>query len=241
MWGWPSRSCTRSTSDARGAAARAAARATCEKLLDLVAIGTIADLAALRGENRYYVQGRAQARRHRAAGRACGRWPRCRAAPGSVDSGTVAYRLAPRLNAAGRLADPSPPLRLLLTEDEEEAAALAQQLHELNGARQDVERQILEEAVAACRELAARCRRSSCWPGRSGTRGWSASWPSRLVERYHRPTILLGVRDGVAKGSGRSIAGYDSWQGSTPAPSHLTVYGGHPQAVGSHPGGRPGR
>ena len=78
---------------------------------------------------------------------------------GSTDSSTVAYRLAPRLNAAGRLADPSPPLRLLLTDDEDEAAALAQKLHELNSARQDVERQILEQAVERV-ESCGRRRRS---------------------------------------------------------------------------------
>jgi len=103
----------------------------------------------------------------------------------------VAYRLAPRLNAAGRLADPSPPLRLLLTEDEVEAAALAAKLHELNGARQDVERQILDEAVAQVEALpelpAALVLAAPLW--HEGVVGIVAS---RLVERYHRPTILLG-------------------------------------------------
>jgi single-stranded-DNA-specific exonuclease len=131
-------------------------------LLDLVAIGTIADLAPLQGENRYYVReglklvaiGQRVGLRELSAVASC---------TGTVDSGTVAYRLAPRLNAAGRLADPSPPLRLLLTEDEQEARSLAAKLHELNGARQDVERQILEEAVRRVNE-------PWCWRGLIGTR-----------------------------------------------------------------------
>ena len=201
-----------------------------DRLLDLVAVGTIADLAPLRGENRYYVReglkligiGRRVGLRALAAVSGC---------TGGVDSGTVAFRLAPRLNAAGRLADPSPPLRLLLTEDEKEADTLAGRLHELNGARQDVERQILEEAVArleALRELPpVLVLAGSGW--HEGVVGIVAA---RLVERYHRPTILLGVREGVAKGSGRSISAYDLMGGLNACADHLTIYGGHTQAVG---------
>jgi single-stranded-DNA-specific exonuclease len=199
-------------------------------LLDLVAIGTIADLAPLTGENRYYVHeglkliaiGRRVGLRALAAVSGC---------TGVADSGTVAFRLAPRLNAPGRLADPSPPLRLLLTEDEREAQRLAQTLHELNGARQDVERQIVEEAVRRVDECEALppivVLAGSGW--HEGVVGIVAS---RLVERYNRPAILLGVRDGVAKGSGRSIAAYDLMEGLDACAGHLTVYGGHPQAAG---------
>jgi single-stranded-DNA-specific exonuclease len=200
------------------------------KFLDLVAVGTIADLAPLRGENRFYVKqglkllgiGQRLGLRALSAVSGCG---------GRVDSGVVAYRLAPRLNAAGRLADPTPPLRLLLTEDEEEARVLAAQLHELNGARQDVERQILEGAVAKVQsldELPPVLVLAECgW--HEGVVGIVAS---RLVERYCRPAILLGVRDGVAKGSGRSIAAYDLMAGLNACAQHLTIFGGHKQAAG---------
>jgi single-stranded-DNA-specific exonuclease len=214
----------------RGAADRATLPAELDRLLDLVAIGTIADLAPLRGENRYYVKEglKLLGIGHRAGLRALASVAAC---TGSIDSGTVAYRLAPRLNAAGRLADPSPPLRLLLTEDEDEARALAVQLHELNGARQDVERQILDQAVAQVEALSelppVLVLAEPLW--HEGVVGIVAS---RLVERYHRPTILLGVRDGVAKGSGRSIPAYDLMDGLNACASHLTVYGGHKQAAG---------
>lgn len=200
------------------------------KLLDLVAIGTIADLAPLRGENRYYVK---EGLKLISIGQRVGLRELCSVASctGAVDSGTVAYRLAPRLNAAGRLADPSPPLRLLLTEDPLEAQAIAGELHELNGERQDVERQILDSAVGQVEALSelppALVLAGSDW--HEGVVGIVAS---RLVERYHRPTILLGMREGVAKGSGRSIPAYDLMGALDACASFLTIYGGHKQAVG---------
>jgi single-stranded-DNA-specific exonuclease len=201
-----------------------------ESLLDLVAVGTIADLASLTGENRYYVREGLKliAIGQRVGLRALATVSGC---TGSTDSATVAYRLAPRLNAAGRLADPSPPLRLLLAEDEKEAASLAQQLHELNGARQDVERHILDQAVE-CVESAGPPAPVIVLAGTDWHEGVVGIVAARLVERYHRPAILLGLRDGVAKGSGRSIARYDIMQGLNACAEHLTIYGGHPQAVG---------
>ena len=201
-----------------------------ENLLDLVAVGTIADLASLTGENRYYVREGLKliAIGQRVGLRALAGVSGC---TGSTDSATVAYRLAPRLNAAGRLADASPPLRLLLTDDETEAATLAQQLHELNGARQDVERHILEEAVERV-EGAGPLPPVIVLAGNDWHEGVVGIVAARLVERYHRPAILLGMREGVAKGSGRSIARYDIMGGLNACADHLTVYGGHPQAVG---------
>jgi single-stranded-DNA-specific exonuclease len=201
-----------------------------ERLLDLVAVGTIADLAALQGENRYYVReglkligiGQRTGLRALAAVSGC---------TGAADSASVAYRLAPRLNAAGRLADPSPPLRLLLSDDEQEAAALAQILHELNGARQDLERRILDEAIR-CVETGGPVPAIIVLAGEDWHEGVVGIVAARLVERYHRPAILLGVRDGMAKGSGRSIARYDIMTGLNACAEHLTVYGGHPQAAG---------
>ncbi len=199
-------------------------------LLDLVALGTVADLATLQGENRYYVREGLKliAIGQRVGIRALASVSGC---TGVADSGTVAYRLAPRLNAAGRLADPSPPLRLMLTEDEREAARLAAELHEMNGARQEVERQILEEAVEQVEGLGA-LPPAIVLAGQEWHEGVVGIVASRLVERYHRPSVLLGIREGVAKGSGRSVPGYDLMEGLNAAAGLLTVYGGHTQAVG---------
>lgn len=199
-------------------------------LLDLVALGTVADLAPLQGENRYYVREGLKliAIGQRVGLRALATVSGC---AGVADSGTIAYRLAPRLNAAGRLADASPPLRLLLTEDEREAAELAGRLHELNGARQEVERRILEQALQQVEGL-GELPPAIVLAGQEWHEGVVGIVASRLVERYHRPTILLGVREEVAKGSGRSISAYDLMAGLNASADLLTVYGGHRQAVG---------
>jgi single-stranded-DNA-specific exonuclease len=199
-------------------------------LLDLVAVGTIADLAPLRGENRYYAKeglklltiGTRPGLRALSVAAGC---------VGAVDSGAVAFRLAPRLNAAGRMADAKPPLRLLLTDDESQARAIAEELHELNGARQDVERRILEEASAQAEALDT-IPPVLVLSGEGWHEGVVGIVASRLVERYHRPVLLLGERDGVAKGSGRSIPPYDLMSGLNACSQWLTMYGGHTQAVG---------
>ncbi len=199
-------------------------------LLDLVAVGTIADLVPLKGENRFYVREglRLLTIGTRVGLRALSKVAGC---AGAVDSGAVSFRLAPRLNAAGRLADASQPLCLLLTDDEKEAMGIAARLHELNGERQDVERQILQEAIVQVEGL------ESLPPllvlsGEGWHEGVVGIVASRMVERYHRPALLLGERDGVAKGSGRSISRYDLMAGLNACAQWLTIYGGHPQAVG---------
>jgi single-stranded-DNA-specific exonuclease len=200
------------------------------QFLDLVAVGTIADLAPVLGENRYYVKEglKLVAIGGRTGFRALAAVANC---TGGIDSGAVAFRIAPRLNAAGRLADASPPLELLLTDDERRAAEISQKLHELNGERQDVERRILEDAVAQADSL-AQLPPILVLSGKEWHEGVVGIVASRLVEKYHRPTILLSIRDGVAKGSGRSISAYDLVAGLTHCGEWLTVYGGHTMAVG---------
>ena len=198
--------------------------------LDLVAIGTVADLAALRGENRYYVReglkllnlGQRVGLRELAQVSSCA---------GAIDSGSVAFRLAPRLNAAGRLSDPSPPLRLLLAEDQGEASKLAATLHELNGERQELERAMFE-AVRQQVESLTTLPTVLVMAGSEWHEGVVGIVASRLVEQYHRPTVLLSLREGVAKGSGRSIPGYDLLSGLTDCGHMLSVFGGHAQAAG---------
>lgn len=198
--------------------------------LDLVALGTIADLVPLRGENRYYVsQGVVRIATSGKAG--------LRAlvsvvnGEGRVDAQTVGFRLAPRLNAAGRLTDPEIPLRLLLTDDVIEGETLAQELDALNRERQAVEAVVLSEALAMVEAL-EQLPHILVVAGSGWHEGVLGIVASRLVERYHRPAVLLSIADGRARGSARSIPAYDIMAGLTACAAHLTVFGGHHQAAG---------
>ena len=198
--------------------------------LDLVALGTIADLVPLRGENRVYVrEGLVRLNATTKVGlQALIRVAGCE---GGVDAGAVGFRLAPRLNAAGRLEDPEAPLRLLLTDDPREAETLAAGLDEVNHRRQEIEAGILREVLEQVEALddlpTALVLAAEGW--HEGVVGIVAS---RLVERYHRPSVLLVVKNGTAKGSARSIPAYDLMAGLRRCDHLLSVYGGHRQAAG---------
>ena len=205
-----------------------------ERHLDLVALATVADVVPLVDENRSLVMAgmRALARTAKPGLRALMR--SARVDPATVDSGAVSFRLAPRINAAGRLCHPDAALRLLLTEDEAEAAQLAGELEELNRERQAVEDRIVREAVAVVEEWPESRRR------RRGYVVWSDQWhegvigivASRLVERFHRPVVLVAGASGEWKGSGRSIAAFDLHAALAACGEHLERYGGHRAAAG---------
>jgi single-stranded-DNA-specific exonuclease len=154
--------------------------------------------------------------------------------PAVVDEGAVAFRLAPRINAAGRLGRPTAALELLLTDDDETARRIAGELEELNRERQAVEDRILREASAAI----------DAWPeARRNRHGYvlaDAGWhegvigivASRLVERYNRPVVLIAGTDGDWKGSGRSIPAFDLHAGLAACAGHLERFGGHRAAAG---------
>jgi single-stranded-DNA-specific exonuclease len=202
--------------------------------LDLVAIATISDVVPLVDENRYLAReglkslARTQKPGLRALMRSAG------VDPAAVDAGAVGFRLAPRINAAGRLQHPETALRLLLTEDDAEAAELAGRLEELNRERQAVEDRIVREAIAQV----------EAWPeSRQRRRGYVVAhedWhegvigivASRLVERFHRPVVLIAGTDGDWKGSGRSIPSFDLHAALGACVEHLTRFGGHRAAAG---------
>jgi single-stranded-DNA-specific exonuclease len=202
--------------------------------LDLVALATIADVVPLVDENRALA---IAGLRKLAASTRPGLQALMRAArvdPAVVDEGAVAFRLAPRINAAGRLGRPTAALELLLTDDEETARRIAGELEELNRERQAVEDRILREASAAI----------DAWPeARRNRRGYvlaDAGWhegvigivASRLVERYRRPVVLIAGTDGDWKGSGRSIPSFDLHAGLAACADHLERFGGHRAAAG---------
>ncbi len=202
--------------------------------LDLVALATIADVVPLVDENRGLA---AAGLRRLARTTKPGLAALMRAAgvdPATADAGAVGFRLAPRINAAGRLGHPGAALRLLLTEDPGEAAGLAGELEGLNRDRQAVEDRILREAVRQVAEWPEPRRR------RHGYVLWGESWhqgvigivASRLVERFHRPVVLIAGGDEAWRGSGRSVAAFDLHAALAACAGELERFGGHRAAAG---------
>jgi single-stranded-DNA-specific exonuclease len=155
--------------------------------------------------------------------------------PAAVDAGKVGFRLAPRINAAGRLGHPRAALGLLLTDDAEEARRLADRLEDLNRDRQAVEDKILRAAIAQVEEWpeAKRRRRAYVVWGEDWHEGVIGIVASRLVERYHRPVVLIAGGGGeLWKGSGRSIPSFDLHGGLGACAAHLERFGGHRAAAG---------
>jgi single-stranded-DNA-specific exonuclease len=202
--------------------------------LDLVALATVADVMPLRGENRVMTRFGL-----RVLGE--GRSPGLRALLGAaglngkpLTAGHLSHVLAPRLNAVGRLDDAATGLRLLLA-DAAESEGLAARLEAANTRRQAVDARILEEAVELLDgAFDPRADRGIVLAREAWHPGVIGIVASRLVERYHRPTILIAVQgDGaVARGSGRSIPGFDLLEAVRACADHLERFGGHAAAAG---------
>jgi single-stranded-DNA-specific exonuclease len=202
--------------------------------LDLVALATVADVVPLLDENRGLVAAgmKRLARTTNLGLRAL--MATARVDPAIVDAGAIGFRLAPRINAAGRLGHPGTALDLLLTEDPKEAERLAAELETLNRDRQGVEDRILREALAQVAEWpeAKQRRRAYVLAGEDWHRGVIGIVASRLVERFHRPVVLIAGGEGEWTGSGRSIPSFDL-HGALGASSHLLGrWGGHRAAAG---------
>ena len=204
------------------------------RALDLVALATIADVVPLVDENRALAAAglRALARTSRPGLQAL--MQSAHVDPAAVDASSVGFRLAPRINAAGRLGRPELALELLLTDDRAEARELAGKLEELNRERQGVEERIVREAIARVESLPAVERE------RRGYVLWDEGWhegvigivASRLVERFHRPVVLIARSGEGWKGSGRSIPDFDLHAGLAACSVHLGRFGGHRAAAG---------
>lgn len=201
--------------------------------LDLVALATIADCVPLRGENRRLVRMGllALARTEKVGLRALMRV--AQVDPSRMDARAVGFRIAPRLNAAGRLHRADAALELLLTHDEARATAIAEELDRANADRRFVEQRILFEAEAQLaehgppEENAAYVLWGDGWhPGVIGIVA------SRLAERHHRPVVLVALREDEGTGSGRSIPAFDLLGGLDAAAAHLVRHGGHRAAAG---------
>ncbi len=204
-----------------------------KQYLDLVALGTIADIAPLTDENRIFARyGLEQLTAGRRVGiRALKEVSGC--AFGSVNTVTVGFRLAPRINAAGRLSQADESFRLLTTNSEEEAITIARKLNEENFQRQQIEEDILKETFSLV-EADVRLKKGAslvlAFPDwHPGVIGIAAS---RLTNEYFKPTILIAVKEGLGRGSARSIPGFDLYQGLKSCHDLLKTYGGHRWAAG---------
>jgi single-stranded-DNA-specific exonuclease len=206
----------------------------CARHLDLVALATIADVVPLVDENRTLAiaglrgLARTQKRGLQALMRVAG------VDPAAVDAAAVGFRLAPRINAAGRLGHPRAALELLLTEERDEAQLLASELERLNRDRQIVEDRIRREAIKEIESWPdeRRRRRGYVIAGADWHEGVIGIVASRLVERFNRPVVLIAGTDGAWKGSGRSVPSFDLHGALGACAEYLERFGGHRAAAG---------
>ncbi len=204
-----------------------------KEYLDLVALGTVSDVVPLLGVNRILAKfGLRQLSNSTRPGiAALKEVSRIRETP--VDTLSILFRLAPRINAAGRLGDAQEAVRLLVSGDEREAKETAAHLDHLNGLRQRIEEKILNEARAMIHSPVGNLMKKSIvlsspdWhPGVIGIVA------SRLTEEYYRPTILVSLNENPGKGSGRSIDPFPLYQGIKACEYWVEKFGGHEQAAG---------
>ncbi|MBA3319344.1 MAG: single-stranded-DNA-specific exonuclease RecJ [Gemmatimonadales bacterium] len=202
-------------------------------LLDLVALATVADVVPLQGENRILVK-------HGLRLLAESNWPGVRAlleasglAGKELRAGHLGFILGPRLNAAGRIGDAGDGLRLLLSDDMDEATAIARSLEGMNVERQALDQRMLDEALCQVEQSADLERDSGFVLAGDGWHpGVVGIVASRVVERYGRPAFLIAFDGDIGKGSGRSISRFDLHSALLACGDLLERYGGHQMAAG---------
>lgn len=200
--------------------------------LEIVALGTIADIVPLLGENRLIVKLGLEALHRtnnlglRALVSQCGLHDK------AIDSGRVGFVLAPRLNAAGRLDSALIGVNLLLMKDQGEAESIAERLELENRQRQLIEKQILVKAEAYLDTVDIAAEKVLVIAGEDWHSGVIGIVASRLVDKYYKPVVVISEKDGIGKGSCRSIRGFDMHSALTKCSDLLEQFGGHAQAAG---------
>jgi single-stranded-DNA-specific exonuclease len=202
-------------------------------LLDYAAIATVADVVPLVGENRIIVRHGLRLLRQ-------SRWPGLQAllrttglANRAIRAGQIGFIIGPRLNAAGRVGEAASGLRLLLTDDAAEAARLAEQLELWNAERQAIDQKILQDALDQVEQQFDPERHAAFVLAAEGWHpGVVGIVASRVVERYGRPTFLIGFDGEIGKGSGRSIARFNLHEALVECADLLDRFGGHRMAAG---------
>lgn len=209
-------------------------QAVLSSFLKLVAIGTVADIVPLTSENRVIVKHGLHGLRDvknrglrallECAGFAAGRVP---------DAGEVGFRIAPAINASGRMALASRAVEMFLTEDQSTADQIARELFQWNTERQNAERAIVKEIFDRCAATpVTEDERALVFAAEGWHRGVVGIVASRVVERFHRPALVLAIENGVAQGSGRSIEKFHLLTALEHMGDLFTRFGGHAHAAG---------
>jgi len=201
--------------------------------LDLVALGTIADVVPLIGENRVIAKYGIQEIEN-TSNLGLRTLINCSGLKGkAINSFGVSFILSPRINAAGRLGDAARAVKLFTTDSEKEAQDISIELNDENRLRQETETDILNQAIDLIeKEIDLEKEKVIVVTGQNWHHGVIGIVASRITERYYRPCIMLSVDDGIAKGSGRSIEGLNLFKALCYCDNLLQKYGGHELAVG---------
>ncbi len=202
------------------------------KYLEIVAIGTIADLVSLKGENRLFVKiaFRTMLNSENDGIKALLEVSKIN---DKITAGSIGYRVAPRLNAAGRLESATKGVELFLSNSYERAYVIASDLSDINSERQLIEKNIFDEAVDIIEnDSNIGAKNILVVANKRWHKGVIGIVASRLVEKYYKPTILLSIKDGVASGSARSIDGFSIFDALNSVNDIFVKFGGHSMAAG---------
>ncbi len=203
--------------------------------LDLVALGTVADVMSLSGVNRVLVRAGVEVLTAR---KRPGVWALCEQIglrEGDITAEDISFRLAPRINAAGRMGSPVVAAELLMSSGVKDAIGLARQLEQQNKKRRSIETEILDDAIVQCEEQVENNVPALVVYKKGWHPGVIGIVASRLCDRYFLPAIALtddSMKKGHIKGSGRTVGKINIFNALTACEHHLDRFGGHPKAIG---------
>ena len=200
------------------------------KNLDIVCVGTISDIVPLVDENRVIAKlGLLLVEQTKNLGLKA---ILTLAGYKKIDSSAISFGVAPRINACGRMGDAYKALELLLSKNLHEIDTLTKQLNAYNAKRQEIEKTIFEEAMEQIKEQGLDKNRTIVVAGKDWHHGVIGIVSSKVTEQYFKPSILLSYEDDFAKGSGRSIPGFDLYNALQKCKNSISRYGGHAMAIG---------
>ncbi|MCD4655768.1 single-stranded-DNA-specific exonuclease RecJ [bacterium] len=202
-------------------------------MLELVSLGTIADVANLTGENRIFVYHGLQALTHTSHPGLIALKKVAHVVHGRrMDPFTIGYQLGPRINAVGRLGCPEYALNLLLTRDVEQAEQIAAKMDSINHQRQSIEEVILDKVRKEVEKLNLDVDPFIIVDGEDWHEGVIGIVASKITDRYYRPTCVISIKNGIGKGSGRSIPSFSLFDCLSEVSDKLIEFGGHQIAAG---------